>query len=232
MSLIHEALRKARRESEDGESRGVVYSRGLTGHRGRRGVGLGILFGVLLSAVTAVMVGGALWLRLAGRAEQRSASSVIEAPAEDRTAAPAPPEPTAPDPTGDAIPLAIASAPGDQAEIPAPTPQATEPVTIPVAVAPHDQSERPSASPTAGPAPRPTAAPSQPGERVYDVEADLGYATLTLDYIVFRSTDPFAQINGLDIRVGSTIEGFTVEEIGRSSVRLRDDRGPLILRVP
>lgn len=227
MSLIHEALRKARREAEDDDSRGVIYSRGLTGRRGRRGVGLGILVGVLLSAATVVVVGGAVWLRLAGRAEQRSASSAIEAPAERVRAAPAPPEPTA-----DTIPLAIAEAPGHRTETPAPTPRATEPAAIPVAFVPHEPTETPPVSATASPAPRRTAVPNQRGERVYDVEADLGYATLTLDYIVFRSTDPFAQINGLDVRVGSIIEGFTVEEIGRSSVRLRDDRGPLILRVP
>ena len=67
--------------------------------------------------------------------------------------------------------------------------------------------------------------------REYVAEADLGYTTLSLDYIVFRPVDPFAEINGFDVRVGSTIEGFKVEEITADSVRLRDARGLLVLRV-
>jgi hypothetical protein len=70
------------------------------------------------------------------------------------------------------------------------------------------------------------------GERIYLVEADLGSVTLTLDFIVFRPDDPFAEINGLEVHVGSTIEGFTVEAIERNQVLLRNDEGPLILRAP
>jgi hypothetical protein len=70
------------------------------------------------------------------------------------------------------------------------------------------------------------------GERIYAVEADLGAVTLTLDFIVFRPDDPFAEINGLEVHVGSTIEGFTVEAIERNQVLLRDDEGPLVLRAP
>jgi hypothetical protein len=100
--------------------------------------------------------------------------------------------------------------------------------------APPDEAQEAAARARA-PLPRPTHpahATTASGERVFDVDADLGYAVLTLDYIAFRATDPFAQINGVDVRVGSTIEGFTVEDIGPSSVRLRDARGPLVLRVP
>jgi hypothetical protein len=39
---------------------------------------------------------------------------------------------------------------------------------------------------------------------------DLGYASLVVDYIVDRPSNPFARING-GRRVGDTIEGFTVE---------------------
>ncbi len=67
---------------------------------------------------------------------------------------------------------------------------------------------------------------------MFHVEADLGYASLVVDYIVDRHSDPFARINGRDIRVGGTIEGFTVEEITSAAVRLRDARGPLVLMVP
>jgi hypothetical protein len=67
--------------------------------------------------------------------------------------------------------------------------------------------------------------------RVFIVEANLGYATLSLDYIVYRSEDPFAEINGIELHEGSWLDGFTVEKIERDRVMLRDNRGPLVLRV-
>jgi len=78
--------------------------------------------------------------------------------------------------------------------------------------------------------PRETRGPA--GERVFHVEADLGYASLAVDYIVARPNDPFARINGLDARVGDTIEGLTVDAITPTEVRLHDARGPLVLKVP
>ena len=56
--------------------------------------------------------------------------------------------------------------------------------------------------------------------------------TLNLDFIVFRPDDPFAEINGLEVHVGSTIEGFKVEKIERNQVHLRDEKGALVLRAP
>ena len=67
---------------------------------------------------------------------------------------------------------------------------------------------------------------------MFHVEADVGYASLVVDYIVDRPSDPFARINGRDVRVGGTVEGFTVEEITSTEVRLRDERGTVILKVP
>ncbi len=71
---------------------------------------------------------------------------------------------------------------------------------------------------------------STSANREFVAEADLGYTSLSLDYIVFRPVDPFAQINGFDVRVGSSVEGFVVEEITADSVRLRDGKGTLVLR--
>jgi hypothetical protein len=68
-------------------------------------------------------------------------------------------------------------------------------------------------------------------ERSFIVDADLGYAKLHLDYVVYRPTSPFAGINGQQVIIGSVIEGFQVEEIGPESVRLRDRRGAVVLRV-
>jgi hypothetical protein len=86
--------------------------------------------------------------------------------------------------------------------------------------------------PTAALPVEPIAATESGGERVFVLDADVGYATLNLGFIVARSTNPFAEINGTEVRVGSEIEGFTVEAIEADQVILRDDNGTLILRVP
>lgn len=251
MSLIHDALRKARQESGDDESRGVVYARGLTGRRGRLGVGSGILLGVLLTVIVGSIVGGALWLRVDdGRdselASARGADDTIEAeplPASaDTSSGTGPPAPLeGATETPQLMPVAT-QVPGpaeDRLVLPtAPTRQQAS-TAAPATGEPTSADPRREAGSGHPPHPIPTKAPPTPvtdragaGERVYEVEANLGYATLTLDYIVYRPTDPFAQINGVDVRIGGTVEGFTLEEIGRTSVRLRDDRGALVLRVP
>ena len=70
------------------------------------------------------------------------------------------------------------------------------------------------------------------GNRVFVMEGNIGGVTLSLGYIVARTTNPFAEINGTDVWIGSEIEGFVVEAIEADRVVLRDDNGPLILRVP
>ena len=78
----------------------------------------------------------------------------------------------------------------------------------------------------------PTAPAAASGERVYIMEADLGDVVLNLDYIVARQGNPFAEINGVEVYLGSEIEGFVVESIEADRVVLRDEDGPLVLRVP
>jgi hypothetical protein len=75
-----------------------------------------------------------------------------------------------------------------------------------------------------------TPAERAPREREFVVDADLGYAKLHLDYVVYRPGSPFAGINGQQVMIGSVIEGFQVEEIGPELVRLRDRRGQVVLR--
>jgi len=70
------------------------------------------------------------------------------------------------------------------------------------------------------------------GNRVFVMEAELGYASLSLGFIVSRASNAFAEINGREVWIGSEIEGFVVEAIEADRVVLRDDKGPLILRVP
>jgi hypothetical protein len=234
MSLIHEALRKARRQEGDEDARGVAYARGLTGRR-HRGLGTGIVIGALLAVAAGAAVGVGLWLWLGGGsgpqpAAAGSGSAATAAGAGGLESAPSQPatESEAVATTMPATPALAAS--GDRAAAstasarpPGELEVGTEQPAFPTAV------KRP--SPPAGRAtPRETRGPG--GERVFHVEADLGYASLVVDYIVDRPSDPFARINGLDVRVGDTIEGFTVEEITSTAVRLRDARGPLVLRVP
>jgi hypothetical protein len=69
-------------------------------------------------------------------------------------------------------------------------------------------------------------------DRVFVMEAELGYASLSLGYIVARSSNPFAEINGTEVWIDSEIEGFVVEAIEADRVVLRDANGLLVLRVP
>jgi hypothetical protein len=78
----------------------------------------------------------------------------------------------------------------------------------------------------------PTKVVTTSGARVFVMDADLGYASLSLGYIVFRPVRPFAEINGAEVYEGSEVAGFTVEKIEVDRIVLRDSRGPLELRVP
>ncbi len=97
----------------------------------------------------------------------------------------------------------------------------------------------PRVQPTATPTPRPTTPPRGGAARKgagsrrteYTAVARIGSKTLELDYIAYRASDPFAQINGVEVHEGSEIEGFTVVEITPSAVRLADDRGEILLKV-
>jgi hypothetical protein len=88
------------------------------------------------------------------------------------------------------------------------------------------------AAPPPGEVRQAASAAAETRERTFGLDADLGYAKLHLDYIVYRSKAPFAGINGRQVTIGTIIEGFTVEEIGPDDVRLRDANGLVVLRVP
>jgi hypothetical protein len=67
--------------------------------------------------------------------------------------------------------------------------------------------------------------------RAFVLDADLGYASLSLGFIVARSVRPFAEINDIEVYVGSEVAGFVVEKIEPDQVTLRDARGELVLKV-
>jgi hypothetical protein len=231
MSLIHEALRKARREPEQEDARGIAYARGLTGRRRNAGLGTGILIGALIAVAAGTAAGIGMWLWQGDRSRAQAAApgsaaaqvdtaSGLNSAASQPPAAPAATAAVATPAAAASAPTALPSGSGDRPG--QRTPSVDQPGPTPVDDRPTPPPERATPRETRGPG----------GERVFHVEAELGYASLALDYIVARPSDPFARINGIDLRVGDTIEGFTVEGISATEVRLRDGRGPLILRVP
>lgn len=232
MSLIHEALRKARREASHQDDPGVVFPGGLTGRGRQSGLRVGVILGIATTVFAGAIIGGGLWWTFrttpdeavesaepAGVESAQSLASAAAAPqSPDVVATGSPADPTSdPGPTDDSDGLSDKrSEDADHA--------GAQPGT-----ATSQDADAEIEEPRAAPA---TQSATASGEREFMVDADLGYASLSLDYIMVSPTESFAQINGLEVRVGGVIEGFTVEEITEDLVKMRDDRGPLVLRVP
>ena len=242
MSLVSDALRKARAEAAEREGRGRGIPRALVLPPKRWRSGPGLL--LLLVIVVVAAVGGAsvAWWALGRRAAAPGTTTGGAArggpepasPNAQATALPSPP------PVSAAAPAAARPAPAAVGESTAPTATATAAPAIAGASA-HEPPPAPATSGRAmetGDEGRPRAHAStvgEPGtsqsERSFIIDADLGYAKLHLDYIVYRPGSPFASINGGQVMVGSLIEGFNVEEITDDFVRLHDKHGTVVLRV-
>ena len=214
MSLVSEALRKARSRADGGPGAVVPPSLVLPPRRYRSGIGI---VSLVLVAVAAGLGGAAgVWWAVGGRRPAVAPPTPASIPAAGGlTATPAPavtPSGAAPSPGAD-VPRPLAAA--------APTVPAPEGGTA--------------MEPAPDPAPpRATPEPAVPGERrTRDVliDADLGYAKLHLDYLIYRPGSPFGRVNGSDVIVGSIVDGFTVEEITADYIRLSDRRNVVILRV-
>lgn len=247
MSLINDALRKARQAaSERTTAESDAPFRGKRLHpvrQSRSGSRLAVV--VLVAAVAAVAGASAAWWA-AGRQAKRDEfpgtqqaavaageqpGNVSQAPAtadlrddpETETASP-----------GAGTATAAVQSPATQTA-PSVNPQqpaAQEPTDSSPTAASQAASPPPAAHPAghgAQPSPPRTGAG---GDRVFVLEADLGYAKLSLDYIVFRPDDPFAEINGIEVHEGWFVDDFVVDTIERDRVILHDEKGPLILRVP
>ena len=224
MSLINEALRKARQaaaEHDDQRSAGrapqAYPSRGP-----RKGTGPAA---VALVAVLAGLAGaaGVWWIVGAGAVDSDPGGGpALHQPATVESASTPIENQTQPEPAPEAL------------QPPAPTARSSEGIPSPESGAPAPDVTNPEvdAGPTAIPGTAATPVAKQSGSRVFIMDADLGYTTLSLGYIVFRPVRPFAEINGVDIYEGSEIAGFKVEKIEVDRVVLRDSRGPLELRVP
>ena len=224
MSLINDALRKARQAAaehdEQRPGRPFQAPRAYPSRAPRRGTGMAAV--VLIASIAAVGGAALVWWAL-DRADQP-----VIAGAEQSIGAPQQP---ATDPVPAPMPEGTAqetpAAPTDPPE------QSGEPL-----VSPHTEDVEPVQIP-----PSPTSIPTRAKEivvrneegereRVYILDAKVGNVTLSLGYIVARTTNPFAEINGIEVLVGSEIEGFVVEKIEPDRVVLRDKNGLLVLRVP
>jgi len=221
VSLISEALRKARAEAaaREGRSRGLPTAVLGGVHRPRRGAGAGL---IALIAVAAAVGGAALAWWVFGRSTPPADGARAAA------AAPAAAARTATRPADGAHVVADAVPPPATAVSGPRSVGATgAPAAVPTTVG--------TGSPAGGTADRPPspARPAEGGtrERSFVLTADLGYARLHLDFIVYKPSAPFGRVNGQDIVVGSIVDNFVVEEIGESFVRLRDGRGAVVLRV-
>jgi hypothetical protein len=220
MSLVSEALRKARREAAEkrAQQRGVIHTGTIVTQRGSR-LGVGLVIGSLIAFAAALGGGAAVWWTISranptGPAEELTASPAAAATATPQSASPG----GEPNDTEAAM---VESVPAPTQAPPDPTPEILTVAATPAPVQPTPESQQEIPAMT-----EPTEE-----ERVFVVEADLGYATMSLGFLVFRSNDPFAEINGIEVREGESVDGFVVEKIERTKVILRDDQGLLVLKV-
>ena len=239
MSLINDALRKARKAASerDAEKPAVPFrgARVRPPRRSRDGAGAALV--ILIALAAATLGAGAVWWLLDRGDTSPVARHETVTPAATLVENPATGEPEQPD-QGASTPSVPSGSPEDSFEA-----GGSPPVRHPVAEMTEPEAD-PAAAREQQATPRPTGpdvtelgdAAEVPGEsedeRVYVLDADLGYAALSLDYIVSRPDDPFAEINGIEVHLGSEVAGFVVEAIEADHVLLRDDRGPLTLRVP
>jgi hypothetical protein len=253
VSLVGDALRKARREAAEREveQRGVLYSAKISDQPARSHLGLGLALGALI-AVTATVTGGALvwWLFVRGAQPQPAVGTA--APAADREESAAqirsggaldgdidhPQQRNAAlsgaasgaVPRSKAAAGATSSGSEDPAVDPAPAPiveraagRGSEPGDSEPLGQPEDRAPTSSRGGFTG---------IEDGVEVYILEADLGDVRLALDFLVHRTDDPFAEINGVEVHVGATIEGFRVVAIETDRVRLTDGRRDIVIRTP
>ncbi len=250
MSLVNEALRKARQEAarRDAESRGAVpvsapVHMPTVPRRGLVSPLVVLLLILLTLAVLAVVFlvarqpedvssGGPAGTKLPAAASGSvapggsAATSASEAASEVSAASAAPGGEAA----GKSGSAAIGSGIGDAAsEAPTPPARSERPVVAP---------PPPAVTPPAAP---PRAALEPPGKPVgselretYRKLAELPDGTsIQLDFIVWSERNPFAQLNGQLVRPGEEVgeTGYVAREVEREGVRLEGPAGSFLIRL-
>jgi len=234
VSLINDALRKARQAAAEHEARQpeaafrAPKAYPSRGPRLRSGVVL-----LVLVAATAGVTGAALvwWILDKGETavaavNQPTANAVIETIGGSQPVSTEVIEKALVDP-GDAVdsPDSRVDGTGILDEEPV-REQSAGDASIPdeqPAAAPHTATQQ---------APEKLVSDEKPAvnQRVFVLDANLGYASLSLGFIVARSVRPFAEINDIEVYEGSEVAGFVVEKIEPDQVVLRDARGELVLK--
>jgi len=245
MSLIGDALRKTRQEAAERESdrKGVLYSAKIASSPTRSNLGLGLALGAVIAVAATVAGGGAVWWLLGARdsdqdRSQRSAAATTTAAAID-------PYPENSDSGREndrdsGSKQRPATAPGSETTSPITADPDPVPDPVPDSISDSgDGSDRTTHDPTTSRPQGPTPSSSdagftgvEDGADVYLLEANLGRVQLSLDYIIFRPDDPFAEINGVELHLGGVIEGYRVKAIDRDRVHLSNGRKDIVLRTP
>ena len=247
MSLIGDALRKTRQEAaeRDSDRKGVLFSAKIADGPNRSGLGLGLVLGALIAIIATVGGGLAVWWALGGDRPQEPQTSAAAVSGSDRG------QQTANGDTGPGLDRRVGLAP--PSDSPAISDRIGQPQLEAETGSPveSDSADRgrdaratrevasldPAPDPGAMNSPQATAPETgyvgtENGTKVYLMEADLGAVTLSLDYIVFRPTDPYAEINGIEVHIGGTVAGFRVKSVERDRVILSDGRRTVAVRAP
>jgi hypothetical protein len=237
MSLISEALRKVRQDGATGDPTAPRMTPPPPRSPRRPSSNLGVAVGVLVGAAAAIAGGAVVWWALAERPTSIPVAAVADdagGPAgqtEVGEPAAAAGQPATPDAVVPTPPLP-ANDVGDRVVEVLEQPLPARPTRPPV-IADLDAPAPPVAmtvAPSSAPQPTPAATHGPDGELVFVLDAEIDGVSLSLDYIIFRPTNPFAAVNGHDVVVGSIVEGFLVEEISEHKIRLSKAGQTVILR--
>jgi len=247
VSLVSEALRKARHDAATHGRllRGDIFQSAPASPARRTRLGPGFVLGGSFTLV-AVLVGAALtWWAVKPHTQPAATQVAVASPS---PAAPAPP------PAQSSTSLALQD---QRDQTPAHQPPSQEPVHGATAEPSTEQPGARETPPLSRTQAASTALPARPGavaaaqtaadkaasdeanettpaasdEQTYVLRADLGYAKLQLDYLVYKPSAPFGRVNGHDVVPGSIVDGFLVEEIGPDYIKLKDSRSMVILRL-
>lgn len=222
MSLIDEALRRARQEAarQDAVKRDEAYRHVpvLPPMASRRRPGFPpALIGAAVALLVVAGIALGIYLGRGSSPEPRPQARIAEAPA-----APAPtPEPPP------QRPVAVTEEIPEETPEPEPTPvPKPEPTPAPVVVAPPEPEPTPApAAPEPVPTPEPTPAPTPAPEiRTYVREIPLpDGGSLRLNGIAFSAIQPVALINDKVLAKGESYQGFLVTDIQSNLVELRNN---------
>ncbi len=237
MSLIGDALRKARQQTAPPPALRTPPGSSSRVHDAR-GSGKTMAIGLVLGALAALAGGAGVWFlmaratvaprpeRVAGRITH-PAPVHVQAPrepsqphnprrvtAQEKSTVASPPATPS---KGAAVP-SVAAAKGTSNRF-TPAPPLRPSLAAPAASAVRHLRRRPPMR-------------AKPKEVDAVAEARVGSTELSLDYIVYRADNPFAQINGQEVHVGTVVGGYIVKEIQPNYVLLTGTAGEKVkLRV-